>query len=528
MDVPRRHRPASVPRYRRTDRRAVALLAGAGLALTGCSIHNPFDRDATPSPTLATSDRVPPGQEALAKFYEQTLTWSDCGGPQCAKLTVPIDYADPQGAIIQLSVLKVSRRGGGTALGSLVVNPGGPGGSGVDYAKYADFIVGTPVRKAYDVVGFDPRGVAASAPIECVKPAQMDTFLGQDPTPDDRSEEDEAVRLAKDFGAACQANAGPLLPHVSTVEAAKDMDILRAALGDAKLTYLGKSYGTFLGATYAGLFPDRVGRFVLDGAVAPNLTPEQFAVGQAKGFDVATKAWAQDCVESGKCPLGKDVDAVVTGLIDLLAKLDATAAPVTGDARVTKLTEGWASYGVAAAMYDQGRWDALTEALRAVVAGDGTELMAMADDYAERRPNGSYSGNLMQVINAVNCLDNGDSADPAVYRERAKAAEQAAPVFGRLLAWSGLVCGNWPIKPTGKGEKITAPGAAPIVIVGTTRDPATPYDWAVDLAGQLESGVLLTMDGDGHTAYMRANTCIDNAINDYYVKDAVPADGTRC
>ncbi|GAA1780560.1 MAG: alpha/beta hydrolase [Actinobacteria bacterium] len=511
-------------------RRALVGAAVVALAATGCSVPNPFDRGSSVTSTpLATSEKVPQGQQALERFYTQEITWTECGGPKCGKLTVPIDYSKPDGATIQLSVLKVEKRGSGAKAGSLVVNPGGPGGSGVDYAKYADFIVGTPVRKAYDVVGFDPRGVQSSAPIECVQPAQMDTFLGQDPTPDDAAERDQAVKLAKDFGASCEKNAGALLGHVSTVEAAKDMDILRAVLGDAKLNYLGKSYGTYLGATYAGLFPARVGRFVLDGALAPDLSAEEVAIGQARGFDTATKAWAADCVDQGKCPLGSSTEQVMTKLAALLATLDKTPATVSGDARITKLTEGWASYGVAAAMYDQGMWSQLTDALRAVVdSNDGSGLMELADAYAERNSSGSYTGNMMQVIYAVNCLDSPDSKDVAVYEAREKKAAEQAPLFGRLLAWSGLTCGYWPIQTQNTPAKITASGSGPIVVVGTTRDPATPYEWAVRLADQLASGVLVTMDGDGHTAYMRANSCIDNAINDYYVKDKVPADGLSC
>lgn len=506
-------------------------MATTGLMLAGCSVSDPFGGGPGASSTsLAPSEVVPSGEEALARFYQQRLDWSDCGSSaKCATLTVPVDYADPGGATTSVKVLTIPARSRRSRIGSLVVNPGGPGGSGVDYAKYADFIVGAQVRKAYDVVGFDPRGVASSSPIECVDATKLDGWLGQDPTPDDAAEEQTAAANVVAFGDACKANASPLVAHVSTVEAARDMDILRAALGEAKLDYLGKSYGTFLGATYADLFPTHIGRMVLDGALAPDLTPDELLLGQAKGFETATKAWAADCVDSGSCPLGSSVDAVMTGLRDLLAKLDATPATVEGDARVRELTEGWAAYGVAAAMYDQGMWDTLTTALKPLVEkNDGTALMGLADTYAERNTDGTYSGNMMQVINAVNCLDSSDSPDLSVYEQRARAAAVQAPLFGRFLAWSGLTCGRWPIPATGKPHEITAPTAPPIVVVGTTRDPATPYEWAVRLADQLATGVLVTFDGDGHTAYTRSNSCVDNAIDDYYVKGTVPKDGLRC
>jgi pimeloyl-ACP methyl ester carboxylesterase len=512
--------------------RGGALAASLGLILGGCTITKSIGggSSSTPGAVVASSQTVPPGQEALARFYSQKLEWTDCGsGAKCASLTVPIDYDHPEGATTTINVLNKPARSSRARIGSLLVNPGGPGGSGIEYAKAADFIVGAPVRKAYDIVGFDPRGVASSHPIECVDPAQLDAWLAQDPTPDDAAEEKQAAAIATAFGKACQDHASPLVAHVSTVEVAKDMDILRAALGDAKLTYLGKSYGTFLGATYADLFPTHVGRMVLDGALAPDLTPAEMLEGQAVGFETATRAWAQDCVDSGSCPLGSSADAVMTALGALFTRLDATPARVEGDARVTRLTEGWAVYGVASAMYDQGMWDSLTRALKPLVSdNDGTALMGLADVYADRDSDGRYSGNMMQALPAVNCLDAADSPDLSVYEKRAADTAVLAPVFGRFLGWSGLTCGMWPIPATGAPHRITAPTAPPIVVVGTTRDPATPYDWAVRLANQLERGALVSYDGDGHTAYTRSNSCVDDAIDRYYVDGTVPPDGLRC
>ncbi len=236
----------------------VAALVGttaAALVLSGCSVIGGIaGSDSAPSVSV-TPQSPPPGSEALSRFYGQRLEWTDCEGAQCATLEVPVDYANPQGDTIELALVKVPARKASKRLGSLVVNPGGPGASGVDYARAADFIVGKGVRDAYDVVGFDPRGVGRSSPIDCLTDRQLDTFLGSDPTPDDPAEEQAFAQTAQGFAQACGANAGPLLAHVSTVDAAKDMDVLRAALGDEKLTYLGKSYGTYLGTVYAGLFP---------------------------------------------------------------------------------------------------------------------------------------------------------------------------------------------------------------------------------------------------------------------------------
>ena len=510
--------------------RAAALVGTtvAALVLSGCSfLDNNGAAASTPSVAI-TPQSPPPGSEALSRFYGQRLEWKECEGAQCATLEVPVDYANPQGDTIELALVKVPARKQSKRLGSLVVNPGGPGGSGVDYARAADFIVGKGVRDAYDVVGFDPRGVGRSSPIDCLTDRQLDTFLGSDPTPDDPAEEQAFDQTARGFAQACGTNAGPLLAHVSTEDAAKDMDVLRAALGEQKLTYLGKSYGTYLGTVYAGLFPQNVGRMVLDGVVAPDLTPDELNLGQAKGFELATRQWAAYCVEKGDCPLGSSVDAVMKGLRTFLGSVDQSPLPRTGDNAVPRLTEGWASLGIAAAMYDQGAWQTLVDAMGDAVGGDGTALMQLADQYADRNPGGQYAGNIMEVIYAVNCLDKADSSDLAERSRLAKESLKEAPTWGPFLMWSSLPCGVWPVKATGAPEKISAKGAAPIVVIGTTRDPATPYEWAVRLRDQLADASLITFDGDGHTAYTRSNKCVDGAVDAYYLKGTVPQDGLRC
>jgi pimeloyl-ACP methyl ester carboxylesterase len=507
-----------------------AALVSVALVASGCTaVGDLFDR-AAPAPSWSPQE-PPEGMDGTEKFYEQQLQWEDCGGGQCAQLEVPQDYAEPDGETIEVAVLKVPARRGSQRIGSLVVNPGGPGGSGVDYAQAADFIVGSAVRQRFDIVGFDPRGVGRSAPIDCVDDAELDGFLGFDPTPDDAGEEEKFAANAKGFAQKCGANAGPLLGHVSTVDAAKDMDVLRAALGEQKLHYLGKSYGTYLGATYADLFPQLVGRFVLDGVVAPDLTAQEVNLGQAKGFETATRAWAQFCIEKGECPLGNSVDEVMQGIRDFLAKVDDQPLSETGDPAVTRLTEGWASTGIAAAMYDEGMWDGLVEAMRDALKGNGAELMGLANTYADRKPGGGYTGNIMEVIYAVNCLDKPESDSVEEHAAAAEASRSQAPTWGPFLIWSSLTCGSWPVKTERSSEppaKVSAEGAPPIVVVGTTRDPATPYEWSVRLHDQLAKSSLITYDGDGHTAYTRSNACVDKPIDEFFVKGTVPQDGLRC
>jgi pimeloyl-ACP methyl ester carboxylesterase len=513
-------------------RRGVAALAASALAVvlavSGCSSIGLGGNKPAPAtdPVAEASARTPPsGQAGLARFYDQRLTWSACKSFRCARLTVPLDYAKPDGATVSIAVLKAEAKG--TRRGSLVVNPGGPGGSGVQYAAGADFIVSKQVRDSYDVVGFDPRGVGSSQPVTCLDDRELDAFLGGDPTPDTKAEEQAFAAGAKAFAAKCAANGGPLLAHVSTIEVAKDMDILRAALASPKLDYLGKSYGTFLGATYADMFPKKVGRFVLDGVMAPDLTSTQVNQGQAEGFETATRAYVADCVRSGGCPLGSSVDAGMQRLRGFLKQLDSSPIRVD-DPHVTALTEGWGSLGIAAAMYDEGSWGRLTQALQSAFEGNGNALMALADSYADRTSSGSYDGNLMQVIYAVNCLDRSDSKDLAHYEGEARAFQADAPTWGSFLAWSTVPCGYWPVPANNAPKKITATGSGPIVVVGTTRDPATPYAWARRLADQLDNGHLITHDGDGHTAYMRGGSCVDGAVDAYLLKGTVPAAGLKC
>jgi pimeloyl-ACP methyl ester carboxylesterase len=506
----------------------LAAAAALTMGLSGCSLLPGDDSGPAVTPLPSAARTPPAGSEALAKFYGQKLAWKGCVLGECAGLSVPLDYAKPDGEAITVQVVRMRATKKSQRLGSLVVNPGGPGASGIDYARAADIIVGKPVRQRFDIVGFDPRGVQRSSPVDCLSDQEMDDFLAQDPTPDDPAEVEKYLGSMKVLADGCLRRTGPLLGHISTEETAKDMDILRSALGDAKLNYLGKSYGTQLGAVYAGLFPRLVGRFVLDGVLPPDLTWEESAVGQAEGFERAAHSWARDCVRRGSCPLGDSESAVMSGLGDLLKRIDSTPVPMR-DGRESELTEGWATLGVAQAMYETRLWKPLTEALRQVVTeGTGTKLMLLSDEYARRNPTGKYTSNLLEAFYAISCLDNPGSPDPKYYEDIVAKASAKAPVFGPALAWGAATCSSWPVKADAGPRKISAEGSGPIVVIGTTRDPATPYEWAVRERDQLANARLLTFDGDGHTAYTSSNKCIDNAVNDYYTKGKVPADNTTC
>lgn len=468
----------------------------------------------------------------LAAYYGQSLSWRECGvsGFECTTMKAPLDYAEPDAGDIKLAVARKKATGPGKRLGSLLVNPGGPGGSAIGYLQaYAGLGYPAAVRARYDMVAVDPRGVARSEPVECLSGKQMDAYTQTDVTPDDQAETNELSAAFKKFAAGCEAKSGEVLPHVSTVEAARDMDILRAALGDDKLNYVGASYGTFLGATYAGLYPERVGRMVLDGAMDPSLSAREMNREQTAGFETAFQSFAKDCVRRSDCPLGTGSAADASKrLKSFFTELDRTPIP-TGDPSGRKLGEALATTGVIAAMYDQGEWAQLRSALSSAIKDkDGAGLLALSDSYYERDGDGTYA-NLMAANAAVNCLDLPPSfKSPDDVKAALPSFEKASPVFGDGLAWAALNCTYWPVKATSGAHRIEAKGAAPIVVVGTTRDPATPYRWAQALAGQLDSGTLLTYVGDGHTAYGRGSACIDSAINTYLLDGTPPKDGKRC
>jgi pimeloyl-ACP methyl ester carboxylesterase len=320
------------------------------------------------------------------------------------------------------------------------------------------------------------------------------------------------------------SRSGYLLPHVSTRDAARDMDVLRAALGDEKLTYLGKSYGTYLGAVYADLFSGRVRALVLDGAVDPTLSAEALDRAQAQGFEVALQAFVADCARRSGCPLGTSAGEASKKLESFLEEVARDPLPGIGE---RLLTGGDAISGVAAALYskEQG-WPVLRIALRAALAGDGAALLSLADSMAERDDDGSYS-NLVAANTAINCADHPAPKDVSVFAENARIYAKESPHFGAYIAWSGLVCAYWPVKAS-EPAPLRAEGAAPILVVGTTRDPATPYAWAKALASQLTSGVLLTLEGDGHTAYGNGNACIDRTVEAYLIDAKPPTNGAVC
>ncbi len=478
----------------------------------------------TSSPTADPSVSVVPA--ALRQYYEQRLDWQPCRKSlTCARVRVPLDYAKPRGRSIEVALLKYPATGPGRSLGPLVYNPGGPGISSADYVENAPTLFGRRVMQRYDAVGLDPRGVGESTPVDCLGDKQLNVFLSSDPDPDTRAETRRADRQIRALGRGCLRRSGRLAAHVSTEEVARDLDIARAAMGRPKLTYFGASYGTAIGYTYAELFPERVGRMVLDGAQDPRSTTLDVNLRQAKGFEVALRSYAADCVDSSQCPLGSDLDAGVRRVQSLLRRLDRQPLPA-GDGR--ELTLGNAFYGLVYPLYSEQLWPVLTSALRKALDGDGSLLLLLADEYLHRNADGTFRDSSFEAFYAVSCIDHDDAIPTSKQGRYRKRFERASPTFGRTLLYATSSCEHWPVH-TGRGPmRVRARGAAPIIVIGTTRDPATPLVWAKALASQLDSGVLVTRDGDGHTGYRQGSSCVDDVVESYLLSGTAPPKDVTC
>ncbi|BDZ48505.1 proteinase [Frondihabitans sucicola] len=477
---------------------------------------------------------------ALSRRFSTAIDWQACGdGLRCADVDAPLDWHDTTTGSISLKLIKHTATG--TREGTLLVNPGGPGGSGVDF-------VGGDVHQAvdpalaehFDVIGFDPRGVGESSPVRCYGAKEMDRYLyGILPGAIGSAKWLAASRRADaDFAAACADRTGPLISHVDTESVARDLDLIRSDLGEKKLDYLGYSYGTYLGTIYAGLFPERVGRFVFDGADNPwsdggGSTDDEGATDQAVGFDgdlrnyvAACIAGSREAVPQGSCPLAGSTDAGMTQVKSILDRV--AASPLRAkDGRL--LGDATLATAIAEALYDTTSWPRLTTAFRHVQAGDPAAAFALADDYNGRSPKGRYYDNSAEAFDAVTCLESPGEDSATALRKDAAKIQAEAPVLGKYQAYSDLLCAQWPTEVADFPEPVRAPGAGSILVIGSTGDPATPYADAVALAKQLKTGHLLTRVGDGHTAYDLGDSCIDSAVDSFLRTGATPAGAAaRC
>jgi pimeloyl-ACP methyl ester carboxylesterase len=465
-----------------------------------------------------------PATATLDAYYSQHLDWKPChDGFYCATLRVPFDYSRPGWRQFSLPVVKLPAHNPAQRRGTLVINPGGPGGSGVQYALGARSEFSSVVLDHYDVVGFDPRGVGGSVPaLRCMTGPALDKYFSTDDFGGDLPALEAENKL---YAKSCSQNAGDLLRYVGSRDVARDMDVLRSALGSSRLTYLGKSYGTYLGTWYAALFPSHVGRMVLDGAVDPSVSGLSLDATQAEGFEAAFGQFASWCRGSSGCPLGARPVPQVQALL-----ASATRTPLANDLGDGQVADGALLLnGIASALYSKTFWPVLSTGLQDAFAGNGTVLAQLANMLMERASNGTYS-NLADVDTAVNCLDRPWPRSISAWQTAAASASRAAPLFGAALVWGSLDCAYWPVPsyPLPSASSLRASGAAPILVVGDLRDPATPYRWAVDLASDLSSGVLLGWRGEGHTSYFEGSSCIDNYVNNYLLSGKLPHSGTIC
>jgi len=506
-----------------------ATVAALALLLSGCQFF-PKPNGTTTTVTTHTEEAVP---SPLKRFYEQSLTWKkQSGSIDSTFVTVPLTWDDPAGATIKIAIARHSAGSG--KLGSLLINPGGPGGSGYDFVdQYANYIVTPSVLKKYDIIGFDPRGVGRSRPaITCyTDPKKEDKLLyGTYSSPyGTQGWIDELTAVEKDWSAACLKNTGPLLGHIDAESNARDMDVIRAVLGDKKMHYLGYSYGTYLGTMYAELFPTKVDRMVLDGPIDPLVGQLDSLATQMAGFDSALKAYMADCMKHKGCPFTGSVD---NGLHQVRAILDGIDARhlVGSDGRaVDSATVGT---GISYTLYSQQSWPDLTQMFKDLAKNDADSTLQNADGYNNRGPDGTYD-NETDVYAAVTCAESDIGTDGVTPLEGLAKIDAAAPILGKYFAEDDYAvldtaCSNWPEPVAKLPTTFDAKGAPPILVVATTNDPATPYAGGVSLSKQLSSGVLLTHKGEGHTVYAQGDDCVDNTVDAYLINGTVPATDPMC
>ena len=493
---------------------------------------------AGPAPVAKAA--VPQGLES---FYGQKVEWYDCAatggmeksadrtGFQCAKVTVPLDYSQPDGQTIEIA-MKKHLATGSTRRGTLFANPGGPGYSGVDMVENNETQFSPTVNQAYDIIGFDPRGVGSSTAITCTSDTEVKAMAGAAPVnaaAGATTFEQRAAAISTQFKqleASCAANTKPagLLDHVDTVSVARDLDVLRALSGDQKLNYAGFSYGTYLGAHYAELFPANTGRLVLDGAMDPSLTYSERRQGQALGFERALRNYVAWCQSGQSCPLSGDVDAGVQQIGDIFTSANQTPVPssdpnrpVTGEEM--KQVVGLMLYSPEAA------WGTVNEALGQVINQHDASTFRTIVDQLTAHPLVNMGATV-----GINCLDYRVEGDMATWTAQSKELERIAPRFATISEAGDLGCQAWGHTGTQPSKALHAKGAAPILVIGTTGDPATPHEWAVALADQLDSGQLLTWEGNGHTAYASSGSgpCVTKAVDTYLLTGTMPKKGLTC
>ena len=494
----------------RSRRRLAGVVLGLVLglfALTACS-SAPAPPGPPPAGTATPAAPSSPSPSVGAAPPAPAPTFTPCDeGFQCADVRVPLDYANPAGPGLDIAIVRQPAPDQAHKLGILLVNPGGPGGSGIEAVEGG--VVPAGVANRFDVIGFDPRGVGRSEALAC--PVGPDTPYDGDPDPADPADEAATDQAVNRYVDSCVARHRDLLPHVGTRDVARDMDRIREALGQEQLSYLGLSYGTSIGQTYGELFPSRVRAMVLDGVV--DLALPGLDVSQAESFENSLRQFAANCSADPSCPVRADP----IGVVDRVrARVAAAPIPVPGS---TPLTAGRFEIGVVITLYSTQTWPVLGRALAAADAGDGRAMRNLADEY--------FQGSNSDTYNAVSCIDTPWPATDAEALVSVRASEARVPHFIGNVLVSALTCAGWPV-PQDPLTPPTGAGLPPVLVVGTTNDPATPYRNSVALAARLPGSGLLTHTGDGHTVVGQGVPCVDSAATRYLVDRVLPAPGTTC
>ncbi|MDP9801099.1 pimeloyl-ACP methyl ester carboxylesterase [Arcanobacterium wilhelmae] len=494
---------------------SVAVLAACSGA-TGGGSASPQAQTTTGSKTA-----IPAGLES---FYGQKIEWKPCDDAEfmCATMEAPMDYSHPEGKKVTIPLEKaVGKNSKGNVL---FVNPGGPGGSATELVEVSSLQFPKKLLDSYDIVGVEPRGVGKSMPVKCLDDKDMFEFLrtSYPLTPEGEKAQNEAV---KKFADSCVKNTGESIKFVGTREAAQDLDLARHLLGSDKMNFLGFSYGTQLGGTYAELFPQNVNRMVLDGAVDPSLNGFNSYLAQLKGFEVATNNYLDWCLKGKDCPFTGDREQARQKIIDLFAKTEHKPIPTDHE----PLTQAALTIGYITPLYSSESWPLLSRAFNEVFTENkGTLFDAFFRSYAGLNAKGEFTNNMMVANTAISCADTQVEGDPATWRKQSEIAAKEAPILGPTMPYSEYQCQVIPKSGAKIVDNFKAKGSAPIVVVGTVGDPATPYGWAEKFAKGLDNGVLLTYEGDGHTAYPRGGKCIEDAVNAYLLDGKVPENGKRC
>jgi len=496
-----------------------ALLAGVALVgfAVGCTAtgNTPDSTGADPAPGVSST--TTPGSTAQSTG---TVEWQECGSLECGRIRVPLDYDEPGGEKIELTAWRRPADAPSEKIGTLFVNPGGPGGTGEAFMETVEYmLLPSDITDRFDIVGFDPRGTGESAPLGCS--THLQEMYDADPTIEDRADRENLLGVSEEFVDECERNAGRELPHVGTLDVARDLDEWRKAVGDEQLTYVGYSYGSSIGQMYAQLFPTSIRAMVLDGVVDTEQTGLAAAEIQAGGFEDALHAFFDDCEQDSTCPIASDPEKLTARVI---AK--AEKEPIPAPEADRPATPGVVQLGIGQALYAKSLWPSLADALEQADKGDATGLVDLADAYLQREPDGQYPFGF-DLYFAVSCLDSEWPGDPDAVLAAAKRIGRKYPFMGEGLVNDYVRCGMWPAKPQPL-PALTAEGSPPILVVSTTGDAATPYENGVTVAERLPQGVLLTNEGDTHTIFGQGKSCIDDAVATYLVDLDPPKDDTRC